>query len=518
MLSSISRGQHLRQAFFIALLFIPISGLMFLAGFFAGRSNDIVFPIAASLLIFGIIGLLVTMGLNWRLGLYAIFYFVLWDRLAAIGETGSMSMTKVCIGLTIVFLFTAIFNNQIPGWYRRLTDPLALLGFLYVAFAFLSISLATFPMEYGLEYVQRRFFIAVLMCLILIAVQDRETFHRCVLALVIGGAMVAVVTTSEAITGEGLLERLGRSNPDRGSGLNELQVYQGRFRLVGPSGDPTFYSLAQSLPGVLVFAMLFYYKEWWKKALLFIALGFIVFNIMGTGSRAGALAFGAGSIMIFVLCPIKHRVSKAVIAFGVIALGIIVMLVLDAGVATDRITSPGEASRSMAYRIAMWKMAVNMWTDHPLTGIGTNGWLLYYHDYRIPGASADLLRAHNSFLQLLAEGGVQSLVTYLMINLFAMISAFCAALATQDRRLKFEAMAFASCTVGFFLFAGSSNVLENELYFLVFGMCGASYHVYKREILNPKVVDEQDRVQYSPVWQRLRTLQRRQNMLYPPGA
>ena len=517
MLTSISRGQHTRQALFIGLLFVPIFALMFLAGFFAGRSNEVIFPIAVAVAIMSIIGLLVTMGLNWRLGLYAIFYFVLWDRLTAFGETGNMSMTKVCIGLTVIFLFTAIFNNQLPGWYRRLADPLALLSFLYVAMAFASLAVARFPAEYGLEYVQRRFFIAVLLCMIIVAVKDRETFHRCVLALVIGGTMVAIATTSEAITGVGLLERLGRSNPERGSGLNTLQSYGGRFRLVGPSGDPPFYSLAQSLPGVLVFALLFYYREWWKKALLFVALGFIVFNIMGTGSRAGALAFAAGATMVFVLCPIKHRLSKAILFAAVGYLALTALVVLDTGVAADRIASPGEASRTMTYRTAMWQMAVDMWTDNPLVGVGTNGWFVYYHDYRIPGASPEFLRTHNAFLQLLAENGPIGVAVYLLINLFAIVSAFCAALATHDRRLKFEAMAFAACTVGFFLFAGSSNVLENELYFLVFGMCGASYHVYKSERLRPESVGD-DRVEYAPKWRRLTFLKHRQNQMFPPGT
>lgn len=478
MLTSHSAGVNPRQWTFIGLLFIPIFALMFIAGVYVGRSNEVLFPIALVTAIIGTMAAIIVLGLNYRIGVYLIMLLVLWDRVLAFGQGGNLSATKIAIGLTILFTMTAILNNQLPGWWRKLIDPLAIAGILFLIFSFWSVPFMLHP-EMSAEFLRRRTSVVALMLILMITITNREVFHRVVLCLIVGGTLVAIATTSEIITGVSLLQRMGRSNPDLQ--LNVLGGYRGAMRLIGPSGDPTFYSLAQSLPGVLAFGLIFYYREWWKKALLIGALLIIGANIMGTGSRAGALAFLAGGTVVFFTCPIQHRLPKLVVVALVVVIALTAIATSGANVAADRITSPGEASRTLDLRIALWQMALHMFVDNPIVGVGTNGWGPGYFNYKVSGASPTYLRVHNAFMQLLAENGIAGLLSYCALYLFAAISAFSAGLGTMDRRLKFEAMAVASLVFGFFLFAGTSNVLENELYFIVFGLCGASYYVYQNE-------------------------------------
>jgi len=480
MLTTLQPGRTHRQWVFLLLLMVPIFAFMFLMGVLFGRFPSWQFHVTLAGGVILVIGSLVTVGLNWRVGLYLITFFVLWDRLLGIGPTGSLNATKLAIGLTAVFLLTAILNGQLPGWWRRLLDPLVLIGG-----AFILVSVSTLPFmphpEIATDLLVRRANVILLVVLLLIAITDRDIFHRCLLFLVLGGALVGLATTSEAFTGVGLLERLGKADPEIGSGRNVLQTYRGSYRLIGPSGDPNFFSIAQAVPAVIAFGLLFYYKKWWKTALLVIALCIFSFNILGSGSRSGALAFVVGAGAVFVLCPVKHRAMKATVVAVIAALGITVLLALDTGVAMERITSPGEASEPIGHRVSLWQMSLDMWYDNPVLGAGTNSFAVEYQHYRVPGSQDRPLRPHNTYMQLLCENGIQGVVAYLLFFVAAFTAAVTAALGTKDVRLKFEAMALASLMVGFFVFAGTSNVLENELFFLVFGLCGASYNVYRRE-------------------------------------
>ena len=479
MLTTITPGQNLRQWTFFGLLFIPIFGLMGVLGIFVGRSSDPIFPIVLALAIAATIGTIVVLGFNFRIGLYMIMYFVLWDRVLSFGQGGTLSATKIAIGLTIVFMTTAILNNQLPYWWRKLGDPLVILGALYILASAFPSAYMPHP-EYSTEFIIRRASCVIMMTLLLIAITDRDILHWCVLWLIIGGTTVAIATTSEAITGVGLLERVGKADPELNSQINTLGSFQGATRLVGPSGDPTFYSLAQSLPGVLAFGLFLYYKEWWKKALLVGAIGVIAFNIIGSGSRAGALAAAVGVLLLMLTCPIRHRFAKLAALAGVGVLGMAVMIISGIA-AASRVANPTAAATTIEWRTGMWKMAWEMFAANPVIGIGTNSWGLRYEAFRDPTAPGDLQRPLNAFMQMLAECGLQGAAIYTLLYVAAAIAAFSAALGTYDRRLKFEAMSFAGLTFGFFVFAGTSNMLENELYFIVFALAGAAYQVCRRE-------------------------------------
>ncbi len=479
MLTTTSPGRDFRQWMLLALLFVPIFGLMFILGVFVGRASDWVFPTVLCMAIIGTIGTIVLLGLDFRLGIYLIMLLVLWDRLQTFGQTGRVSGTKITIAITIVFLAATILGGQLRGWSRRLGDPLILLGVLFLFVSAIGLPFMPHP-ELGYDFVNRRVNVVALMGILILAVNDRDVFHRCVVCLVIGGTLVAIATTSEMITGVGLLQRLGKSDPE--TSKNVLGSFGGTLRVIGPSGDPVRYSLAQSIPGALAFGLLLYFRDWWKKILLVFALLVIGMNIAASGSRGGALSFAVASLIVFLTCPVKHRFTKLTIV-AVFALSALALLsITGADVAAQRIADPTEASRTVVWRLAMWKMALAMFLDHPFLGIGTNAWGLHYNMYRVPDAPSSYLRVHSAFMQLLAENGVQGVLVYVGMYVAAAGSAYCAALGTADRRLKFEATAIASTTFGLFVGAGTSNVLENELYFIVFGLCGAAYYVYLHEV------------------------------------
>lgn len=480
MLTTLTPGTRIRQWVFLFLLIAPLFVTLFLVGVLFGRFPDWRFHLLLSGSVLLVISSVVFVGLNWRIGLYLVMFFVLWDRVLGLGQTGSLNATKLAIAMTVLYLLAAILAGQVPGWAKRLLDPLALVGAMFVIVSLMSLPFMPYP-EIAIDLLLRRFNVVLLSILMIVAIQDRAQFHRAILWLVVGGALVGLATTSEAFTGVGLLERLGKSDPNIGSGRNTLQVYRGTIRLIGPSGDPNFYSIAQALPAVIAFGLFFYYRETWKKILLAFAQGVFIFNILGTGSRSGALAYLVGVFAVFFMCPVKNRVTKAAIASGLVFLGVAGLLAMDTGIAFERITSPGEASEPIEHRVSLWQMSLDMFYDKPAVGAGTNAFAVNYQNYRVPGSQDRALRPHNTYMQLLCENGIQGVVVYLMFYVTAFLSAICTALGTRNVRLKFETMALAALMLGFFVFAGTSNVLENELFFLVFGLCAASYNIYRAE-------------------------------------
>ncbi len=60
-------------------------------------------------------------------------------------------------------------------------------------------------------------------------------------------------------------------------------------------------------------------------------------------------------------------------------------------------------------------------------------------------------------------------------------------------------------------------MLENELYFTIFGLCGASYFVYRHERVDPKPLGP-DQIDVAWRWRYYEWLQRRQKRMYQSVA
>ena len=72
---------------------------------------------------------------------------------------------------------------------------------------------------------------------------------------------------------------------------------------------------------------------------------------------------------------------------------------------------------SLFYRISNYISALNIYRDHPLTGVGLNHFDLFYPLYRVPGANY-VHNAHSLPLQLMADlGGVGILIFFLLAAL-----------------------------------------------------------------------------------------------------
>ena len=142
------------------------------------------------------------------------------------------------------------------------------------------------------------------------------------------------------------------------------------------------------------------------KPIRYAALGLVPFcmiTIFCTFSRGGLLTLGVvGAMLVW-------RTRKPVLAALVLAIGIGAFTLT----ASDRLKekyaersstiSSFEEDASAMGRIRSWGVAVQMWADHPITGVGPRNFTLLYRRY---GTTDSVHVAHNSYLQMLAETGL----------------------------------------------------------------------------------------------------------------
>lgn len=161
-------------------------------------------------------------------------------------------------------------------------------------------------------------------------------------------------------------------------------------------------------------------------------------------SRGALLGAAAGAL--FVLLALGRRVQLA------LAVVVIVMALATAGMPsllpeslTGRIgeaveylgtrdvtaVEVNDANFSSIERLAHWRAGWLMFNRAPWLGVGTGQYSVVYPSVAVPRWSDPLGHAHNVLLNVMAEGGLLSLATYLGLMGAALWTAWRAARATR---------------------------------------------------------------------------------------
>lgn len=150
------------------------------------------------------------------------------------------------------------------------------------------------------------------------------------------------------------------------------------------------------------------------KASALWALGCVGFGMYGNQSR-GSWLFNMIMVPIVSLPYILKR-------FGCV----VAVLVVLGGVVWGFSTQPQYVARfesitntttdgSNLGRFDVWTSSINMFKDHPVTGVGIGQWrTIYESSYRLPTENQHLYHAHNNFIQLLGEVGLLGLLGVLI--------------------------------------------------------------------------------------------------------
>lgn len=274
-------------------------------------------------------------------------------------------------------------------------------------------------------------------------------------------------------------------------GLIVTILYYFFFQRTGIRAIPIFKGLTQNSFAFLLICfspIAFYYsrERYGRFGSLFCALVFVLSGFL-SGSRSSSLLVLAGVGLVFLID--RMTVVRAVVLLAVLTPVILVVLDLDFfrsfvmrlnprtyELLYDRETTL-RTDQSYLVRLAMVEKGLEIYREHPLTGIGLNNFSNY--EVEIPGnfEGAYLVRnktrlnetsSHNSYVALLAEGGILLLSSFVVL-LLTIVTIF----VVRSGKVPREQRPY---FVGLILMAAHLYVITaivNVFAWFLIGLCGA---------------------------------------------
>jgi probable O-glycosylation ligase (exosortase A-associated) len=182
----------------------------------------------------------------------------------------------------------------------------------------------------------------------------------------------------------------------------------------GPGGmleDNNDFALALVMNMPLLLYLGFLEEKKWIHRACAIATGLTIITVFLTHSRGGFLS------MMTVLGVFFMRSKKKTMTLGLLGLIAVAFFTLAPEHVVERLVSikdTGDSSRHA--RLTAWSIALRMIGAFPVWGVGLRNFQDHYHEFSVglvPDESTFRFVAHNSYLQIWAEGGTIAFALYL---------------------------------------------------------------------------------------------------------
>jgi O-antigen ligase len=194
----------------------------------------------------------------------------------------------------------------------------------------------------------------------------------------------------------------------------------------GTFGNPNFQSAFIGILGTYSFTVVFDSSRTMAHRIFFGSISiFTLFGIYSTNSWQGFFNLTAGIVVALVL--LLFRINRSRIAMAVLSIGILGAITIALGILNFGPLASSLAKASLAARRLYWEAAFNLMVQHPLLGIGFDGFGDWYRRGRTqvaatqsPGLVSD--SAHSVPLDIGSSGGFPLLIVYLGILFLTVFS------------------------------------------------------------------------------------------------
>ena len=217
-----------------------------------------------------------------------------------------------------------------------------------------------------------------------------------------------------------------------------------------------------------------------KSAVIWILVsGLFFLGLLYTKSRSGFVGFVVASGVFWVILFIKQR-KKAIKPFIILnSIFLILLLVVGSPFRDTRYeidnTKYEGGTESGNIRAIVWKGAIDVWKHYPIVGSGVETFAWSYYQFKPIEHNLtsewDYLynKAHNEYLNLLANTGILGLGSYLMLILFSTLQISNAKFLiskqipnTKNKKLKIENHKL--YTIDYALLAGYVGILVTNFF------------------------------------------------------
>lgn len=354
-----------------------------------------------------------------KIGVYILIVFIYLNLSSIIEiEFGIPSINKALVALVAI----SILGTKIS--YKR--EPLVigaagLLVILHGMILVTSILLAEIAPDLGVVFDIVK---DLVVLLILLQVSIDERTWKTAQWLILGSAaFVSILNVYQLATGNYEFEFWGLANAP----VHQIVEDFDSVRPTGPLDDPNFYAqmLLMTFP-IGVYRILGERKKFPKYMALGMTL-LILSSILGTYSRAGFVTFVVTSA--FIALERKVALYK-----------ILIMCLLSASLTgpflpqgfMERLSTLAELGQmfgntnniteaSLRGRTSESLVAVQLFMNYPLLGVGYGNYPAYYQEYAARIGLDNRLEArdaHSLYLETLAETGIVGFVAFMFMNIF----------------------------------------------------------------------------------------------------
>lgn len=434
-----------------------------------------------------IYGILIPLGLIftlivWRypyFGLYSALFFIPIDRMGQVGDNPFITFAKLTLVITFgVWLLKGLLRKDEQLFTRFNLSIMTLLGVLFIFISLASIFNAESALH-TLGQTLRRASGFILFLVITNMLRKSGQLHSGIWSLVVGGYIASFSGIYELMTGQLILSDAQTADL---AAMHAISEERG-FRVMGVAGDPDFYGGAMAIYLLLAGYLLRHTRHIAARIALLVMSAQIFYNILATGSRGAMLLLLIGAFLGLLLSSFKRK--TLVIA------GLSTAFLVTAGLFV--LTDPNQAGArfagadlgTFAWRYQMMEVCWNMIKAHPWLGIGTGNFAVVYFEYVNIDSVKDALLPSMSFMQAWAESGVFGLLIYCSLFVAILWILYRTWQHTRMSSEKDLAAILLGLVVGLAVWAGTINVLENELYWLVFAL---AIVLYDQVVLQPQLI------------------------------
>jgi O-antigen ligase len=212
----------------------------------------------------------------------------------------------------------------------------------------------------------------------------------------------------------------------------------------GTFGNPNFQSAFMGIFGSLLFALTLNQKNSLRVRLAFALMTCAaVFGVFITNSWQGFFNFAAGAGVALVLN--LYRLRKKVIASFLLALGVSLGTLVFMGLLNQGPLAALLQKASLSARRLYWEAGLRMLLDHPLFGVGWDGfgdWFRRGRTLEAATKNGNLISdsAHSVPIDVASGGGIPLLFLYLFFIVLAVLSVIKVVKSQRELSVNFVAL------------------------------------------------------------------------------
>lgn len=246
--------------------------------------------------------------------------------------------------------------------------------------------------------------------------------------------------------------------------------------------NPNIFAEYLVLVTPLVVSQFWAHRDGFKKFIYLMISGLLLLNMMLTFSRGGMVSIAVAA-MVFLFFAMRP------LFVFLIPIGIFSINFLPEKIQNRIYSIFNFADSSTSYRFKMWGITKDLIRDHSMVGVGF-GHKTFKQEFELLIRSMPIFHAHNTYLEIMAEGGALGIVSFLYIVIGSIVNLFKSGMNSTDKYIRTISIGLLASIMGIL----TNGMTEHIVYinriivmlWMVFGLTGALRNIYEDEKVNVK--------------------------------